>query len=442
MHPRGAQPKLAVIGLALLTCFVATNVQADLTPQERLDAIRQGLVDASLQTPTRVQTTTWIDNQGSLRETNSFKNALEVNSVRVVSYDRDDKGQPKAKLQFSTPQFEQAGQRPPQNTGNGTLQKINKALEKASNFAKQLAPQGLASNASAPVCKIKASEKLKHTLSLDLQTDSSANPVFLANFLPLIQYHWIGESKTSGAWRMVNSLPAASMSNNMTRYERALLSNRPESLPWNAKLLVRTEPLEATGLAGLSGFKGPDMLVHLQLQVSGTEGQGVAYEDETSITIELDTPAWSQPKLKLSSINALQSEINVMRSQAEEWLACQSVQPMVTAAAAKQIEINAGALAGVKKGDEWLVANPARFPAQLMSKDGAPQTLLAQVQSVTPFNSQLLVLAGPAQSVQANWRAWPTETLVKEPQVQPSTVTTSKRANKTMTTPAFVMTPY
>jgi len=77
-----------------------------------------------------------------------------------------------------------------------------------------------------------------------------------------------------------------------------------------------------------------------------------------------------------------------------------------------------------------------------MSKEGAPQTLLAQVQSVTPFNSQLVVLAGPAQLVQANWRAWPTETLVKEPQVQSPAVTTSKRATKTLTTPAVVMTPY
>lgn len=442
MKVRSAQPHLFVLGFTLLTCLVATNVKADLTPQERLDAIRQGLVDASLQTPTRVQTTTWIDNQGSLRETNSFKNALDVKSVRVVAYDRDDKGQPKAKLQLVSANTELPGQRPLQSSGNSTLQKINKAFDKVSNFAKQLSPQAFAANEAAPICKVKAGGKLKHTLSLDLQTDASANPVFLANFLPLIHYHWIGESKASGGWRMVNSLPAASMSNNLSRYERALLSNRPENLPWNAKLMVRTEQLEASGLAGLRGEKSPEMLVHMQLQVTGTEDQGLAYEDQTSFAVELETPAWSAPKLKLSSLTALQNEINVMRNQAEEWLACQSVQPVVTAAIAKQIEINAGSMAGLKKGDELLIANPTRFPAELMSKDGAPQTLLAQVQAVTPFNSQLVILAGPAQSVQANWRAWPTETLVKEPQVQPPAVTMSKRSTKTLTPPAVVMTPY
>jgi len=150
MKVRSAQPHLFVLGFTLLTCLVATNVKADLTPQERLDAIRQGLVDASLQTPTRVQTTTWIDNQGSLRETSSFKNALDVKSVRVVAYDRDDKGQPKAKLQLVSANTELPGQRPLQSSGNSTLQKINKAFDKVSNFAKQLSPQAFAANEAAP----------------------------------------------------------------------------------------------------------------------------------------------------------------------------------------------------------------------------------------------------------------------------------------------------
>jgi hypothetical protein len=47
--------------------------------------------------------------------------------------------------------------------------------------------------------------------------------------------------------------------------------------------------------------------------------------------------------------------------------------------------------------------------------------LLAKVQAVTPYHSQLVILAGPAQAVQANWRAWPTETLIKEPNLLPST---------------------
>lgn len=444
MMGRNAHSKSLLNGLAILACVFATNAAAQLNAQERLDAIRQGLVDASLQTPTRVQTTTWIDSQGSLRESSSFQNGMEVRGVRVLSYGRDETGQPKAKLQYPVAAPEKPLQRPEPNIIKGALQKINKAVNKATDFAKDLTPKPTLALADQPLCKIKVGEKLKHVMSLDLQIDNSAHPLFVSAFLPLVQSQWVANAKAMGGWRMVNSLPAASMSNSMTTYERALLGNRPDQLPWTAKLQVRTEQLEATGLAGLRGEKGNALLVHMRLQVTGAEGQNAGFEDQTSFAVELDVPAWSQPKLSLSSVTTLQSQIDEMRSQAEEWLACQSVHPVVTAVAAKQVEINAGSLAGVKKGDEWLVANPARFPAELMSKDGAPQTLLAQVQSVTPYNSQLVILAGPAQVAQANWRAWPTETLTKEPKVQPTTagVTSSKRISKSMNSPAVVMTPY
>lgn len=77
--------------------------KAPLTAQERLEAIRHSLVEASLQTPTKVLSTSWLDNNGSLRETSSFKNGMQVNSLRVLSYDRDEAGQPKAKLQIEEP---------------------------------------------------------------------------------------------------------------------------------------------------------------------------------------------------------------------------------------------------------------------------------------------------------------------------------------------------
>lgn len=431
-----------VTGLAILVCALATNAQAELTAQERLDAIRQSLVEASLQTPTRVQTTTWFDTQGSLRENSSFKNALDVKGVRVTGYDRDESGQPKAKLQFPAPTAVQSLPKSVAKDASGSLDKFSQALEKVSNLAKKWAPQEALAQVEEPICKVKTGGKLKHMMSLDMQVEASTNAAFLSAFLPMVQSHWIGHAKAQGGWRMVSGMPAPSMSNHMTSYERALISNRPDHLPWTAKLVISTAQLEAKPLATLLGDKSQALQVQMHLQVNGAEGQLDAYKDQTSFVLEMDTPAWSLPSLNLNSLAVLQNEIEMMRTQAEEWLACQAVNPVVTAVAARQIEINAGALAGVKKGDEWLVANPARFPAELMGKEGAPQTLLAQVQSVTPFNSQLVVLAGPVQAAQANWRAWPTETLVKEPQVQPATTTASKRTTKPMTSPAVVMTPY
>ena len=77
------------------------SVSAPLTAQERLDAIRQALVEASLQTPTKVFSTSWLDTQNSLRESSSFKNSMQVEGLRIMAYGRDDSGQPKAKLQLA-----------------------------------------------------------------------------------------------------------------------------------------------------------------------------------------------------------------------------------------------------------------------------------------------------------------------------------------------------
>ena len=446
--------KSSVIGLAIwassgLLAHAQTGIsqpgqlsqgpQAPLSAQERLDAIRQSLVDASLQTPTRVITTSWIDANGSLRESSSFKNGMEVRGVKVIAYDRDESGQVRARLQHPASTHTQLNKpgisETPEKGFKGAIQKINKLQSKVSDFFKELSPN---QEAVVSVCPNKVGGRMNHLVSLELDIDSAANPVILNALLPQLQLHWVQTAapvSKANAWRVVNNLPAASMSNNMTAYERALIGNRPNTLPWQGILKIRTEALPAPGYEGLMGFKGSHFRLNLDFKIMGAEGQTDKFEETVSLAVEMDRPAWSAPRLNVASLEAVQAQLQSVRGAAEQWLSCHAITPAVTAVNLQQVQINAGSLSGVKKGDEWLVANPANFPAELMSKDGAPQTLLARVQSVTPFNSQMLVLAGPIQSVQAEWRAWPTETLLKEPSVQPSkgavTLPSAKRNVKT-----------
>ena len=400
--------------------------QAPLTAQERLDAIRQSLVDASLQNPTRVSTTTWIDPQGSLRENSTFKNALDVQGVKVLGYELDDAGQAKARLQF--PSNMAAQQALPKNethrvkeTGlQGAVEKFNQLMGKtlgSSNLA--ATSEALAQSSS---CTQKVGARMNHLVSLDVQIDPNASALVLQTLLPHIQAQWVqtnAQSSKANAWRAVNNLPAASMAKIMTAYERALIGNRPETLPWHAVVRVTTESLPASALEAYLGAKSPGALMTLDFQLVGTDGQASQFEDSATLKLDFERSSWAAPKMNASSVAAIQEQLQAWRNAAEEWLNCQQINPVVTSALGQKIEINAGALSGVRKGDEWLVANPARFPAELLSREGAPQTLLASVQSVTPYGSQLVVLAGPAQAVQANWRAWPTETLLKEPSVMP-----------------------
>jgi hypothetical protein len=400
--------------------------QAPLTAQERLDAIRQSLVDASLKTPTRVSSTTWVDRQGSLRENSTFKNSLEVTGVRVVGFERDETGTAKARLQMpngnQNTNSSQAKKDSVKETGFlGAVQKFNHLMAKATDYAKELSPESKL--AKSPVCQPKVGSRLNHVMGLSLDIDPSANGALLQTLLPQLQKQWVDQSTAAGTartWRAVNSLHDASMSKSMTNYERALIGNRPQVLPWEAILKIRTEALPANGFEGLMGLTGNSLILNLDFQIVGTDSQPEKFEESVSLSIDVDRPAWTAPKVSVSSLASLQDQLQTWRDTAEQWLSCQSINPSVAAVFPQQVQINAGALAGVRKGDEWLIANPTLFPAELMSKEGAPQTLLAQVQSVTPYNSQLVVLAGPAQAVQPNWRAWPTETLIKEPSIVPS----------------------
>jgi hypothetical protein len=400
--------------------------QAPLTAQERLDAIRQSLVDASLQNPTRVSTTTWIDPQGSLRENSTFKNALDVQGVKVLGYERDDAGQAKARLQFPA---NMAGQLATSKNDATRVKEtgLQGAVEKFSQLmGKTLGSSNLAATAEALAqsssCTQKVGARMNHLVSLDVQIDPNASALVLQTLLPHIQAQWVqtnAQSSKANSWRAVNNLPAASMANTMTAYERALIGNRPETLPWHAVVRVTTESLPASALEAYLGAKSPSALMTLDFQLVGKDEQAYQFEDSATLKLDFERSSWAAPKMNASSVAAIQEQLQAWRNAAEEWLNCQQINPVVTAALGQQLEINAGAMSGVRKGDEWLVANPARFPAELLSREGAPQTLLASVQSVTPYGSQLVVLAGPVQAVQANWRAWPTETLLKEPSVLP-----------------------
>ena len=432
--------QIRAFSLALWSALVCLNAgaqiqpnsvpgaQAPLTAQERLDAIRQSLVEASLKTSTRVSSTTWLDRQGSLRENSTFKNNLEVTGVKVIGFERDETGAAKARLQIPNGHYQNATvsqpkQDPVRETGfKAAVQKFNKLMTKAADFAKDMSPQD--NLIQAPLCQPKVGMRLNHVMGLSLDIDPTANNVLLQSLLPQLQKQWVDQPTAAGSartWKTVNNLPDASMSKTMTSYERALIGNRPQTLPWEAILKIRTEAMPASGIQGIMGYSGNHLVLNLDFQILGTDSQSEKFEENVSLTIEVDRPAWSAPKVSAAGLTSIQDQLQTWRDTAEQWLSCQNMNPSVTAVYPQQVQINAGTFNGVRKGDEWLVANPAQFPSGLLGKEGAPQTLLAKVQSVTPYNAQLVVLAGPAQSAQPEWRAWPTETLVTEPNLQPTT---------------------
>ena len=397
--------------------------QAPLTPQERLDAIRQSLIEASLKSPTRVSTTSWVDSQGSLRENSTFKNGIEVRGVKVLRFERDENGQAKASLQYpSSPDTEASVPKPvasdtSENSLQATAEKLRAMLSKAlAPIHNAISGETLPSTAAA--CTPQVGARMNHVIGLEVEIDARAPHFLLQTLVPQIQAQWVQSIAQNGkpnAWRAVNNLTAASMANSMTNYERALVGNRPTALPWHAMLKVQTESLPPTPAETYLGVPNPIFLMKLEFQLVGTEGQPAQLDQEATLQLQLERSSWSAPKLTAASVAKIQDQLLDWRNTAHDWLNCQALNPVVTSVSGQQLEINAGALSGVRKGDEWLIANPAQFPAELMSREGASQTLLATVQSVTPHGAKLTVVAGPAQAAQTNWRAWPAEKATLKP---------------------------
>ena len=85
MDKRSWLPVLAVVCWGLAMPVLANP----LSPEERLDAIRQALVKRAMEGPTEVRASSFIDSSGVLREASSFVTGMEVRGVRVMAYGRD-----------------------------------------------------------------------------------------------------------------------------------------------------------------------------------------------------------------------------------------------------------------------------------------------------------------------------------------------------------------
>ena len=87
----------SVVALALAGVNFSVGA-ADLSAQERLNAIRSAMVEAAMKSNTRVSATSWMDSDGALRELNRFSSEIKVRELQVRKYSRDDNQEPQADM--------------------------------------------------------------------------------------------------------------------------------------------------------------------------------------------------------------------------------------------------------------------------------------------------------------------------------------------------------
>ena len=377
----GLWPKLAR-SLGLVSLCVVSAMAAEpkaLSADEKLAAIRQGLLEAALEGPTQVQATQWIDDKGALRETSSYRNGMQVRGVRVLGYTQDATGKPNATLLWqSVP---------------------DRAIANASGVAR------------VNGCSPSASGRLQHVVSLnwidgeDWRTDDQALRLSLRRSLT----DELRQASTSSAvWRL-SQLPDSAAAR--SSYEQALLGGADEDIPWQLRINLQQLPVITQARPLGTWTEAPIQKKIAVTMTLGARGLGKALRQGT-ITLDLEAAAtnnWLPAQWTKTSSEKIARQAQQWANQLETELSCQPMVAKVTQVIDNQIRINAGASAGLRVGDEWLLADGQQVLERTLEASLSPHTVLAKVIVVAENHAQLTTVAGANKAVSHNWIGWTTE---------------------------------
>ena len=386
--PESAKPAL----LALALCASAAVQAAGLSAEERLEAVRQELLEATLQGATQVHSTAWVDAQGALRESSSFRHGMQVRGVRVLSYQRDADGQPRAQVQW------QGSQDTAKPTAAAPAAKTLSAPVSAPAKPVACAPEG----------------KLKHVLGLKLSvpsrsTDSDAH-VFEDARRSLAE-GWALAGESARHWRLLQQVPAhadtALVSGSSAVYMRLLTAGAAAVQPaWVAHM--RLEPLPAEDGNWFKWWEAPTPRLRLSLLVSAADGTAV-FQTRADVSMPVQTSRWAPPRLSKTAQATLVQVVEQWSESLSERLACQPVKVQVLQSQADRVQVDQGSMAGMRVGEEWLISDRQRVPQRLLEPGAAQALVLARVERVDVQRAELKVLAGPTDQVRPQWQAWPVQ---------------------------------
>ena len=369
---------ISLAGLCASGCALADPART-LSPDDKLTAIRQGLVQAALDGPTEVQATQWIDAQGVLRESSAFRSGMRVRGVRVTAYGQDSQGQPKATLQWQSIQ--------------------------ASDIKSGLPVGG----EPARACKLSSAARLQHVASIHWVEGSAwaaeARPL-LSSMRSLLVSEFSQASASSTVWRVAQT----DASTQRTAYAQALLARSDDDIPWQISFAL--QPI--TGIAPVLPFGGTvQALYPLKVQLSMTlsaNGLGKPLlQLSAPLSLDINVSQWQPAGLTEASQAQISQQARGWARQFEAALSCQPVVAKVTQAMGSAIRINAGAAAGLRIGDEWLLADGQKIPERVLEASLSAHTVLARVTALSEHHAQLAPVAGSKAVVRQHWLAWSAE---------------------------------
>lgn len=368
---------------ALLSAQAQSAKAAQKNPQKEYDAqlaaIRQAILDATLDRPTRVVSSAWVDDKGALHESAHFHSEAQVRGVRVLSYVQGD--------------------------------------EPVTQVSAEVLPWGWKPVGADQSCKAPPRPwRLPLGVQLVMPEGFSGPQLFASQtLLGLAQEAWGQNMQMSQRWRTHSVMQVAPQSDNA--YMRALTGQTEERSGWMAEISLQPHaPAEAPRSwtervsQSLSESTPPwrwTLSVRLGQKLSPTSRLVPQWQIEQIVSIAplalAQSPrAWAQQMQGL-----LQERMRQWVAQLDRQTECEPVQFHVRRQGTPSLELQAGFDSGLRPGDRVLLMDPAHVPARMLEPGVAQHLALAQVVKVGPHRTELQQLAGPALASHGAWMALP-----------------------------------
>jgi hypothetical protein len=343
----------ALLGLAGVN-FSATA--ADLSAEERLQAIRAAMVEAAMKSNTRVSATSWMESDGKLRELNRFSSEIKLRDLQVAQFSRDAGKQPQAELAVTHP-------------------------VEAVQPHRCEAPQ-----AKAPLRQVM-------TVGLDLSQGLAPAQRYQAQQLGFAaRTRLVQAAARSERWRLISTQAQA------RTYDRLIHGQGEEQVQWHAQLTVTPVPL--------AGVSDDFSAFGLTLQVSGPGQRQGWFTAQDLVVPSLATQGHGTPKMDSDTHAAIARAVAAMASQLDKQLACEP-QTFSVEQANGRLSLNAGSNAGLRVGDKLMIADPSVLPRHTLEPGALDAAVLAEVKSVTLYQAEIKQVAGRKQKFNGAWVAWP-----------------------------------
>lgn len=335
------------IGLIL---SASLGVHADpLSAEDRLEAIRQSLVQRSLEGPTEVRTAAFIDGSGVLREASSFVTGMEVRGIRVMAYGRDLDG-----MQMESKPLSLGGCKTPAKVGAWHQMVWHLSYSNHLPVAYQFEAQQVA-----------------------IQLKRQA---FLA-------------SQQTSLWR-ISDRPVASDS-----YEQLLVGQGEKNIPWHLKVLI--SPSSAASLPHITAYD-----VRWELSAKGQSASLYTGEEKINIDQPSQVPTSSRPLPPVVTAQ-IQSAVSGFVQGMERQLSCQVPQFEVLKIRSDTVRIAGGSKSGLTVGTQMVVTDKQQLPSRALEPKAFDSLALAEVVSVSDYYAELKLKTANKVAGNAHWIAIP-----------------------------------